>query len=325
MNIYSHDSVFLENDSTTLYYNMVNLAISEGRKKGKTCYYESHHILPKSLFPTYKNEKWNVVLLTIQEHIQAHILLVRMTTGSAKYKMEMAIHMLATGVYSGKRKTSDIDISLLAEARELGVSSRYEYWTEERRNTHSETLKKYNESVDKSSLEYLNRIEKIREYQKTKEWSETAIENRLSNCLKASQSRKGIPWSKNRRIAHIGVTQSVESNIKRSNAMKGRKTSTGMLGKSHSNETKEKMRESNKNRTDSRIHKGYWYLSPDNIEVLFCPIGETAKYYGLCVERLRIIRTDLSSKHKGWLYLRVATIEEVNEAKLNKGSTGKRR
>lgn len=34
------------------------------RKKGNGNYYEAHHILPKSLFPLWKNRQSNYVLLT---------------------------------------------------------------------------------------------------------------------------------------------------------------------------------------------------------------------------------------------------------------------
>jgi hypothetical protein len=43
-------------------------------------YYEAHHILPKALFPQYKNlskNKWNRVLLTAREHYVCHSLLVK--------------------------------------------------------------------------------------------------------------------------------------------------------------------------------------------------------------------------------------------------------
>jgi hypothetical protein len=35
-------------------------------------YTESHHILPKSLFPQYKNDKWNLVNLSAKDHFLAH-------------------------------------------------------------------------------------------------------------------------------------------------------------------------------------------------------------------------------------------------------------
>ncbi len=47
------------------------------RRKGNGEYYESHHILPKSLFPLWKDRKSNLVLLTAREHYFCHKLLVK--------------------------------------------------------------------------------------------------------------------------------------------------------------------------------------------------------------------------------------------------------
>lgn len=50
---------------------------SELRKRGNGEYYESHHILPKSLFPLWKKRKSNIVLLTAREHFFVHELLTK--------------------------------------------------------------------------------------------------------------------------------------------------------------------------------------------------------------------------------------------------------
>ena len=47
------------------------------RKKGNGGYYEKHHILPKSLFPLWRKEKRNLVLLTAKEHFFVHQLLTK--------------------------------------------------------------------------------------------------------------------------------------------------------------------------------------------------------------------------------------------------------
>ena len=38
-------------------------------------YTENHHILPRSLFPEYSNEKWNNIPLSARQHFIAHIML----------------------------------------------------------------------------------------------------------------------------------------------------------------------------------------------------------------------------------------------------------
>lgn len=42
-------------------------------------YSEKHHILPKSLFPEFKNESWNLIKLKYDDHITAHIYLAKFT------------------------------------------------------------------------------------------------------------------------------------------------------------------------------------------------------------------------------------------------------
>ena len=47
------------------------------RRKGNGEYYERHHILPKSLYPLWKERSSNLVLLTAREHYFCHKLLVK--------------------------------------------------------------------------------------------------------------------------------------------------------------------------------------------------------------------------------------------------------
>lgn len=47
------------------------------RKKGNGEYYEKHHIMPKSLFPLWKDKQSNIVKLTAREHLFCHMLLVK--------------------------------------------------------------------------------------------------------------------------------------------------------------------------------------------------------------------------------------------------------
>lgn len=47
------------------------------RKRHTSIFYESHHILPKSLFPLWAKRKSNRVLLTLREHYFCHQLLTK--------------------------------------------------------------------------------------------------------------------------------------------------------------------------------------------------------------------------------------------------------
>lgn len=71
---------FLENKYTKTYFRIINRAKYEKRCKG-TSYFEIHHILPKSMYPEFKNlnkNEWNGVLLTGREHYICHRLLIKM-------------------------------------------------------------------------------------------------------------------------------------------------------------------------------------------------------------------------------------------------------
>ena len=65
-----------------LYCKIIANAKSQNRQKHKGIYYEEHHILPKSLFPVWKNRKSNKVLLTAREHFFCHQLLEKIYPNS---------------------------------------------------------------------------------------------------------------------------------------------------------------------------------------------------------------------------------------------------
>ena len=72
----------------------------ELKKRIKHCdtYYESHHIFPKSIFPEYKQNKHNLVLLTAREHFIAHKLLCKIFPCKEMYaaKWQMCIKKFKT-------------------------------------------------------------------------------------------------------------------------------------------------------------------------------------------------------------------------------------
>lgn len=74
---------FLENKYTKWYYNIVSRATA--RDKNINLYLEKHHIVPRSIGGS--NDKDNIVALTGREHFICHVLLTKMTSGVAHYKM----------------------------------------------------------------------------------------------------------------------------------------------------------------------------------------------------------------------------------------------
>ena len=90
---------FLSNKYSKCYYNIVSKALQADREKlpknnKNFVYYESHHIIPKSIKPEFKDlsvNAWNKVLLTPKEHFICHLLLTKMLTGPDKNKMVYAL------------------------------------------------------------------------------------------------------------------------------------------------------------------------------------------------------------------------------------------
>lgn len=77
--------------------------------KGKT---ESHHILPKSLFPEFKTSKWNLVNLSIENHIMAHYWLAK----SGNYKMGYALSRMGVQI---DKIPGQLDLKILKEINHL--------------------------------------------------------------------------------------------------------------------------------------------------------------------------------------------------------------
>lgn len=76
------------------YFNFIQ-SCSQNEVEG---YNETHHILPVSIFPEYKSEKWNLVKLTARQHFIAHVLLAKAVGG-----MWHAVNMMTHCDEKGKR------------------------------------------------------------------------------------------------------------------------------------------------------------------------------------------------------------------------------
>lgn len=92
--------MFLDNKYTKTYYKIINRASSrilEG-------YVENHHIIPRCL----KGDD-TTVKLTAREHLLCHLLLTKMVSGEAKYKMHWALNLMMTGskIYHPGRSKSN--------------------------------------------------------------------------------------------------------------------------------------------------------------------------------------------------------------------------
>lgn len=84
---------FLDNKYTKWYFNIIYKA-ADRKVKSKT---ENHHILPKALYPEYKDlrkNKWNGVQLTHKEHFICHLLLTKMVEKDQKHNMIYALNAM---------------------------------------------------------------------------------------------------------------------------------------------------------------------------------------------------------------------------------------
>lgn len=89
--------MFVENKYNTIYKNFI-----EDRKtrKLKTDFFESHHILPRSMGGSDNPD--NLVNLTPREHFFAHLLLTKITANEHQIKMVYALRMMS-GISKGKK------------------------------------------------------------------------------------------------------------------------------------------------------------------------------------------------------------------------------
>ena len=99
--------MFVYNRYHIVYFQLVNKAISEKRSRSDNRYYEMHHIIPKCLNPDIANlaqHPENGVLLTAKEHIVAHRLLCKFTTGAAQRSCLRAYHFMCFQNNGGQNK-----------------------------------------------------------------------------------------------------------------------------------------------------------------------------------------------------------------------------
>lgn len=134
---------------------------------------------------------------------------------------------------------------------------------------------------------------------------------RMSNKTH-SRNNKMYGWIKRLNVAaRTGITQTVESNLKRQNTLKGRKTSIGMLGTAHREESKNKISASQigKMKTTSRTIYA-WLKSPSGDEILYGPLLHECKKYDLILEYVSELCKGRKLSYKGWVFVRYATDEE---------------
>jgi 5-methylcytosine-specific restriction endonuclease McrA len=112
--------IFINNKYTVWYNSIIAAALS----RTTTGYVEKHHIIPKSLGGS--DSVNNLVRLTAKEHYIVHRLLVKMTTGTDRSKMQLAISkMMQCSNNQERYKCSPRSFATIREQAALAMSGKY--------------------------------------------------------------------------------------------------------------------------------------------------------------------------------------------------------
>ncbi len=162
------------------YYNIINRAFLEKRKKGEV-YYEKHHIKPRSL---YKKSK--LVLLTPREHYIVHFLLYKhfQRNGNTNQKIKMAC---AWRMMTIKEGSNTRYISKTYELAKIAFSKNMKG-----ENSPNYKMKHTDETKKKISKSLNNRPEEDKAETRTKQRkAKLGIKLSTETIAKMSESRTG--------------------------------------------------------------------------------------------------------------------------------------
>lgn len=229
--------LFLDNEFLKEYLLIIQNAKNQIRFKTPPLsenhiYYESHHIVPVSLGGN--NTKTNKVLLTAKEHFICHELLTKITIEKDKGKMYKALWRMIHGNSGQKTVPIDADLySLIKEQNSISVSLQFKG-----KKLSPEICKKRSESRKGKITEEHKQIMSKTHKGKTP-WNKG-----LKNCF-SEESCKKISESKTGKT-RPPITE--ETRQKMSESHKGRdvwnKGKSGYKRKPHSDETKQKIKDS---------------------------------------------------------------------------------
>jgi hypothetical protein len=183
--------LFLQNKYTSWYFAIINKAkerITEG-------YTEKHHVIPKTLGG--KNDKSNIVKLTAREHFICHLLLTKMLVDDNRHKMVYALHMLSNASnklhqrYAPSSKLYEYERKIFAETHSCKMKQNHPLKNPLHKQSHQLGIDKRGPT----SIKGIKRSESMKEKMRNREWTQKALDNRLANCLKSAEARKGSKWS----------------------------------------------------------------------------------------------------------------------------------
>lgn len=183
--------MFNDSKYTKWYMSIVNST----KNRVTDQYTETHHIIPKSLGGS--NDSDNLVELTAKEHYVCHMLLVKMLDGENKQKMVYAWWQLSNQC-NDRQQRIRINGNRYALARKYFAGIHSDRMKKNHPLRNPENLKKLREGIKRrgpTSVKGRKMSEDSKQKLRDKEWTQKALDNRLQNCLKAAEARKGSKWS----------------------------------------------------------------------------------------------------------------------------------
>lgn len=132
-------------------------------------YTEGHHILPKSLFPDYENDSWNIVRLSPRMHLIAHYILAKAYGGSQWFSVNVMLN--AENPYQQRQQFVKLNSKLFDVLRREVVKVQANTTRESRANedNYAKNLRisKWRETVSKKTPE--ERALSVRKQKETKQ------------------------------------------------------------------------------------------------------------------------------------------------------------
>jgi len=230
--------IFLNNKYTKIYFKIIKRAKLRSNNRyqankilGKT---EAHHVIPKSIIPNK-----NTVFLSIKEHFICHLLLVKMTEGLNKIKMEHAVtqfsrnkklhpHQIIIALSYKHRPCSDIRKLNISKGRKNTSKIKCEYCLKETdpgnfTRYHGDNCK-FNPNIDARIIEERS-IKAKRQIEKSKKlgtFSKPKPPQGIFTCPKCNKSGTNYGNMKLHHFDNCGIKR-VRKYISKSSCIKCRK------------------------------------------------------------------------------------------------------
>ena len=193
-------------------------------------YGQKHHILPKSLYPQYKNTKANIVKLTYREHYICHWLLTKIRPCQEMYNAFWRMNCCQNNLYFNSYAYSEIRQKII----NLKLGS----------HLSEETKKKMSESLTgrKFSEEHCQKISNANKNRVVTDETKKKISDGNKGKKLSEETKKKISEKGKGRI----VTEQTKQKLSVANKGKNTGKVSPLKGKKLSEETKKKISEAKK-------------------------------------------------------------------------------